>query len=260
MPKPYFDSPLPHRFAHRGATLGGKFDENTWLAFAAALGQGASHIETDVQVTSDGVAVLFHDDDLLRVGATPLTPGKNLVSDYSLQEISTLKLACGGHISSLDATLKEFPDTRFNIDVKSASGVAPVAAIISAQNAHDRVLISSFSDKRRKETLALLDKPVATGAGSSVMLKAWLAVAARRLFGAKLSRVLLRAALRGVDAVQIPMRSGLLRFDRPEFVSAIRGLGVEVHFWVINDAETAKRLLALGASGLISDDLPALSR
>jgi glycerophosphoryl diester phosphodiesterase len=206
------------------------------------------------------VAVLFHDDDLLRVGAAPLVPGKSLVADYTYDELRGLKLACGGHISSLDATLREFPDTRFNIDVKSASGVATVAAVVNAQKAHDRVLISSFSDKRRKATLTLLDAPVATGAGSSIMLRAWLSVAARRFLGARLSQVLLRAALNGVDAVQIPIRSGLVRFDRPEFVSAVRGLGVEVHFWVVNDVETAERLLALGASGLVSDDLPALSR
>lgn len=259
MPKPYFDPPLPHRFAHRGATLGGKFDENTWLAFAAALAQGASHIETDVQVTSDGVPVLFHDDDLLRVGATPLTPGRQRVSDYEFRHISQMKLAEGGRISSLEATLQEFPDTRFNIDIKTHTGVAAVAAVINEQGAHDRVLISSFSDQRRKATLALLSRPVATGAGSSVMLKAWFAVQARRLVGRRISMALLKATLHGVDAIQVPRRSGVFRFEDQGFVAAVRELGVEVHFWVINDASTAKSLLALGATGLISDDLPALN-
>ena len=62
-----------------------------------------------------------------------------------------------------------------------------------------------------------------------------------------------------MDAIQVPLRSGVFRFDDQGFVAAVRELGVEVHFWVINDASTAKRLLALGASGLISDDLPALN-
>lgn len=258
MPKPYFDPPLPHRLAHRGATLGGQFDENTWLAFAAALGQGATHIETDVQVTSDGIAVLFHDDDLLRVGATPLTPGKKLVSEYDFETISSMRLARGGRISSLADTLAEFPEAKFNIDVKTRAGIAAVAQVVNEQNAHQRVLISSFSDQRRRATLALLEQPTATGSGSSVMLKAWFAVVAARVLGEHLSTRLLRLALRDVDAIQAPLKSGPFRFDRADFIRAARELGVAVHFWVINDRHSAERLVGLGASGLISDDLPSL--
>ena len=258
MPKPYFDPPLPHRLAHRGATLGGQFDENTWLAFAAALGQGATHIETDVQVTSDGIAVLFHDDDLLRVGATPLTPGKKLVSEYDFETISSMRLARGGRISSLESTLTEFPETKFNLDVKTAAGIAAVAKVINAKDAHDRVLISSFSDRRRQATLALLNLSVATGAGSLVLLKSWFAVRSARFIGRRQAVRLLQGALRGVDAIQAPLKSGPFRFDRADFIRSARALGVAVHFWVINDSETAERLLALGASGFVSDDLPAL--
>ena len=51
--------------AHRGYAK--HFPENTLVAFAAALDSGAVYIETDVQLTKDGVPVLFHDNDMMRV-------------------------------------------------------------------------------------------------------------------------------------------------------------------------------------------------
>lgn len=58
--------------AHRGLALPGSgVVENTLVAFEAALRAGATHIETDVQATSDGIAVLFHDDNLKRIFQDP---------------------------------------------------------------------------------------------------------------------------------------------------------------------------------------------
>lgn len=51
--------------AHRGYAK--YFPENTLVAFAAALDSGAAYIETDVQLSKDGVPVLFHDNDMMRV-------------------------------------------------------------------------------------------------------------------------------------------------------------------------------------------------
>jgi len=56
---------------HRGAGLnsgprdGASIRENTVESFTAAHAQGATWVEMDVQVTSDGVPVIWHDDDLL---------------------------------------------------------------------------------------------------------------------------------------------------------------------------------------------------
>ena len=52
-------------FAHRGDQESGP--ENTMIAFEGAARLGFEYIETDVQATSDGVLVIFHDDNLERV-------------------------------------------------------------------------------------------------------------------------------------------------------------------------------------------------
>lgn len=54
----------PRVIAHRGASA--VAPENTLAAVTAAVRKGADAVEVDVQVTSDGVPVLLHDDSLAR--------------------------------------------------------------------------------------------------------------------------------------------------------------------------------------------------
>ena len=67
------------------------------------------------------------------------------------------------------------------------------------------------------------------------------------------SRVLVRRALRGIDAVQVPERRGALRIVTPRLVRAAHAAGVEVHVWTVNDPAAMTRLLDLGVDGLVSD-------
>jgi len=53
-------------FAHRGANK--EAAENTRTAFDKALHYAIDGIETDIQISRDGVAVLWHDDDLAKLG------------------------------------------------------------------------------------------------------------------------------------------------------------------------------------------------
>ncbi|MFO7603174.1 MAG: glycerophosphodiester phosphodiesterase family protein, partial [Gammaproteobacteria bacterium] len=51
--------------AHRGYAA--RYPENTEVALTAAVRAGARYVEIDVQLTADGVAVLFHDRSLERL-------------------------------------------------------------------------------------------------------------------------------------------------------------------------------------------------
>lgn len=60
--------------AHRGYAA--RFPENTRLALAAAIAAGARYLEVDVQLSRDGVPILFHDADGARLCGVPLVMGQ----------------------------------------------------------------------------------------------------------------------------------------------------------------------------------------
>ena len=82
-----FDWLVARPIAHRGLHAKSKgIIENTESAFAAAI-KGNYAIECDVQLTADGEAMVFHDDDLDR-----LTEAKDLVKELSAKELKRVKL------------------------------------------------------------------------------------------------------------------------------------------------------------------------
>jgi len=70
--------------AHRGYAK--HFPENTLVAFAAALDSGANYIETDIQLSKDGVPVLFHDNNLERICGI-----KGAIHNYSWAELQQFR-------------------------------------------------------------------------------------------------------------------------------------------------------------------------
>ena len=72
--------------AHRG--FSSRYPENTMLAFERAIALGADGAEFDVQLTKDGVPVIFHDESLLRI-----TGEDRLVKDLTLQELRSFDLS-----------------------------------------------------------------------------------------------------------------------------------------------------------------------
>jgi glycerophosphoryl diester phosphodiesterase len=228
---PYFDGPLPRILAHRGLAVSAP--ENSLSAFRDALHAGATHLETDARVTADGIAVLAHD-------AQP--------AGWAAPVSRTVLVDVMDHhpgVPTLTAALTSYPDACFNIDVKERRAAAPVAAAIRAAGAEDRVLVTSFRNGRRRAALRLLP-PVATSASGERVAAA---VAGLRLR----SRALVRAALAGTDAVQIPLRLAGLDATAPAVIELLHSAGVEVHFWVVNDPARMRELVRRGADGLITD-------
>lgn len=107
-------------FAHRGANK--EAAENTRAAFDKALKYAIDGIETDVQLSRDGIPVLWHDPFLDKLGYA----GKR-IDDFDLEQLE--KINFSGYFNSDTApegvlSLKEFIDTyqgrcKLDIEVKN---------------------------------------------------------------------------------------------------------------------------------------------
>jgi glycerophosphoryl diester phosphodiesterase len=242
--KAYFSPPLPRVFAHRGLAiqtkLGGVAPENTLLAFATAIEAGALYLETDVHASSDGIAVISHDPDLTR-----LTGNRSRVNEFTYDQLNRIDLGSDQTFCSLSQALEAFPDARFNIDIKSADAVQPTVDAILAAQAVDRVLVTSFSERRRRAAVRQLPG-VATSSGA-------VRFAVALIVGKLGIAALLRAVLRGVDAVQVPQKAMGLTITTRRMIGRLHDAGVEIHVWTINDAATMVELLDLEVDGLVTD-------
>ena len=236
-------SSKPRVFAHRGLALnsdGTPLDENSLESFARALEVGTDYIESDIQVSSDGVPVLFHDNDLRRVAGID-----SPVHRHTIEELKSFKLEHGSTIPTLREALERFPTARFNLDFKSVASIIAGTREIAAIGAQGRILVASFSDARREAAVSKLPG-VATSAGSASVLRA--------LIGSKLHLgIVTGIALANIDAIQVPTHFGRIRLDTERFISDVAKAGTETHFWTINEPSEMVRLVSLGAKGIVTD-------
>jgi glycerophosphoryl diester phosphodiesterase len=234
----YFSPAAPRVLAHRGLAL--EAPENTMLAFLKALSIGADYLETDVHVSRDGVAVIAHDPDLTRVAGRP-----ERVDELTMAELRKVRLGEDQGFCSLVEALDAFPDARFNIDIKCEAAVGATVEAITESGATKRVLIASFKGRRRRQALKRLPG-VATSASSEGSAVAFVAASLGL-------RPVVRLALRGVDAVQLPYRFKGVRVITPRLVAAMHATGVEVHAWTINSVPQMTELLEMGVDGIVTD-------
>jgi len=240
-------------YAHRGAAA--ELPENTLPAFARALELGADAIETDAHLTADGHVVLSHDATGKRMAGV-----RRAIRDCTLEEVWGWDVGKGFsprpgaapprgpfRVPSLAEALVEFPDTAFNVDVKDGSPrmVAAVVDVVRRAGAENRVLLASCEARTLQ---AIRDAgylgPTGLGQGEVARLALLPGPLARRL------------ELKGRRA-QVPGAAYGLRLDRPRFLERCHGRGLAVDFWTVNDPDEARRLAALGADGIMTDD-PAL--
>jgi phosphatidylglycerol phospholipase C len=81
---------LPQAIAHRGAKV--DWPENTMAAFQGAVTAGAHAIETDVHLSSDGIAVISHDPSLKRCFGVDAR-----IAECSWEYLSTLRTVAEPH-------------------------------------------------------------------------------------------------------------------------------------------------------------------
>jgi glycerophosphoryl diester phosphodiesterase len=228
-------------FAHRGGAYHPEIEglENTLAAFRHAVQLGYDYLETDVHTTSDGYLLAFHDDVLDRV-----TDRMGAIADLTLAEVREARIGRRELIPTFGELLDEFPDARFNIDLKSDGAVPALADFVAAHDAWDRVLVGSFNARRLRRFRALTHGRVATSAHP-------LEVAAYRLLpSGRLANLVTRGR---VAALQIPLRRGRLVIATRGLVRRAHAAGRHVHVWTVDEPDEMNALLDRGVDGLFTD-------
>ncbi|MER5889877.1 glycerophosphodiester phosphodiesterase [Streptomyces sp. NPDC001941] len=237
---PYLDHGLPIPFAHRGGDADGL--ENTAAAFHRARGLGFRYFETDVHTTADGRLVAFHDATLDRV-----TDGSGRISALPWSALRGVRVAGREPLPLFEELLEEFPDARWNVDLKAESALVPLVELVRRTGAWDRVCVGSFAEGRVARAARLAGPRLATSLGvrgvAALRLRSWGVPVPVRT---------------GVVAAQVPVAQGGVPVVDGRFVRAAHARGLQVHVWTVNDPARMGELLDLGVDGIMTDHLEAL--
>ena len=214
---------MAHRGDHRHTT------ENTMEAFSAAIGLGYRYIESDCQVSADGVAVMAHDPDLKRIAGRP-----EYIASLTWRQLQGVELTAGGTLARLDEALASFPEIHFNLDAKVPDVIEPMSRTLSQHQ--ERVCIGSFSGRTVRQLRSRLPQ-AAHSASPREVLDLWLR----------------RRSRFEAHAAMIPTKVGPLKVATSALIDRAHDMGRQVHIWTVDDPEEMNRLLDLGVDGLMTD-------
>lgn len=218
--------------AHRGAS--GEAPENTLAAFRLAGEQGTDYVELDVQESSDGVVLVAHDADLMKVGRSPLRIWQSPAD--SLRAIDIGSFFNPSFASERLPTLQEALEvsrgkSKVNIELKDYGHddrlEARVVELVEAAGMQDQIVTMSLSHKMVLEMERL--RPQWTS-------------------GLLLARAVGDPSKLEADFLAVPASVATRRFIRHAHAR-----GKPVYAWTVNDPHQMVRLIGYGVDGLITN-------
>ena len=230
----------PLIFAHRGASQAAP--ENTLPAFEAAIRLGADGVELDVQYTSDGALVIFHNPTLERTST-----GTGRVTAHTLAQLRELDAGSwfgpafvGTRIPTLDEVLDLLNNKLLiNIELKALDATfsdlgVDVVKTVRAHGMADQVVISSFNPfALRRAKQAGLEIECALLLAHD--LPGWLRLGVTRRHS--------RADGLHPDLAMV----------NEAYLAGARKLGMPVRVWTVDEEGDMRRMIALGVDGIITD-------
>jgi len=231
---------LPRVMGHRGAAA--VAPENTLIGLRTAAAMGMTWVEFDVKLSSDGVPVLFHDDNLKRITGRKVAMAKTPFAELAQLEAGAWFAPgfIGEPIPSLEQAVALAVELGItpNIEIKPTPRRDAVTAVAVAETIArcwpgDRPgpMISSFS---RKALMIVRDRVPALPRG----LIAW-----------RLPRDW-EAAAETLQCASLHLRGLRLRAKTP---AKVKRAGYQLAAFTINDPNRARRLIRLGVDCIITD-------
>ena len=232
----FLDWPGPIAFAHQGGAA--EFPGNTMKAFDGAIALGYRYLETDLQATSDGVLIVFHNDTL-----DETTDHSGTISKLPWSVVKEARVGGTEPIARFEEVLEAHPEARFNIEPKTDAAVGPFIDAVRRTGVIDRICCGSFSDGRLRTIRKALGPTLCTGMGN------W-TVARMRLASWLRLKVLARTP---AACTQVPPKEKIVSIADGRYITFAHDVDLAVHVWTIDDADTMNRLLDLGADGIMTD-------
>ncbi len=232
----------PRVIAHRGASA--VAPENTLAAITAAVRKGADAVEVDVQVTSDGVPVLLHDDSLARTTDVALHHPYRATAPVSLLRYEEVRRLDAGSWFGPDHAGEPVPTLEQALDALRPTGVGLLLEIKNPSS--QRHLVPRVAEVLR-----------AFSPGVAVAVQSFDAHALRA-FGRLMPDVprglLVRSAPRNpaleawVSAVN-PWHGAV----SSAYVRRAQLAGLETYVWTANSRAAIRRAADAGVEGIITD-------
>lgn len=247
---------LPRFIAHKAKSEG--YPGNSIEGIAELVSKGIGGIEIDIQLSKDGVPVLFHGLDLAEG-----TTGQGKVSDVHYSQIEKLNLTKDGQTSpfkvpKLDAVLEKFCNrTILVLDVKSSaildqSITEAAVALVQKYRCQSSVIFDAINpailrtvrrlDQSIPVSLSFLEDNTATKEESQDQLNE-IPVFLRW----RVTQNILRAYI-------------LPDYLSPRFSVAddrlreLKDLGYPLIAWTVDSADEARRLFSLGVQSILSNE------
>jgi glycerophosphoryl diester phosphodiesterase len=224
--------------AHRGYHASAP--ENSLAAFRAAIAARADFSELDVQRTRDGVVVVLHDADLMRMADDP-----RRVRELTLAELADIDIGrksgaayAGERVPTLAAVIALVRGhMKLNVELK--------------YNGADSQLAAAVLDVLRREHF--LDQVIITSLSAAALAQV------RELEPSLPTGQIVTVAVGNVTRSPSDFLSLNAARATPELIRRAHAAGKAVHVWTVNQAEPMLRLIERGVDNLITDE-PALAR
>lgn len=230
--------------AHRGFSA--IAPENTLAAFNAAIQQGANSIEFDLQISADGVPVIFHDATLDRITGTS---GK--IRNQTLEQLKQLDAGrwfkpqyIGETIPTLAEALQtlKLVEKFLYFDVKPHdewldSEIETLLQLLKEHKILHQCIITSFNETFLNRVRQICPE---------IMLGYFLVNIAD-------AEAQLDKALQAENALISSLYKVLL--DHPSFVEKCRTLDVDLVAWTVDHPDHFFQLIELGVKRIITNSL-----
>lgn len=230
---------LPSIIGHRGAKA--YAPENTLAGFSKAAELGATWVEFDVQLSRDGVPVIFHDSNLGRV-----TTSQEVVAEQTWANLKAID--CGSHFSaefsqekipSLEQGLALCCRLGLGVNIELKTNTQPTDALVDAALSvvqrsafvQEQVIFSCFD----WSILELVRRRSAT-AQLALLMDQWQ------------PQWQIKAQELEVLGVHLEAKLAI-----PEHIEAIKSAGYYVAVYTVNSPKKAHKLLNINVDSLFTD-------